>query len=354
MEGRKQRRIKCVVWDLDNTLWDGSLLEDKEVCLRDRTLDTIRALDGRGILQSIASKNSAVHSMEKLDEFGLSEYFMYPQINWGPKSTSIATIAGLLNLGLDSMAFIDDEPFEREEVKHSLTAVLCLDAASMDGLLDIPALNPGMVTADARERRLMYLRDIKRNREEETFAGPPDAFLDTLGMVMMISPAGEEDLMRAEELTLRTNQLNTTGYTYSYEELNHFRQSEDYLLLIASLDDRFGSYGKIGLALIQREKEIWTLKLLLMSCRVVSRGVGTILINHILRTARAANVRLQAEYVANDRNRLMYVTYKFAGFREIERNGDLVLLENDLSSIQPCPPYVRVHTAGEEVQGRPM
>jgi FkbH-like protein len=139
---------------------------------------------------------------------------------------------------------------------------------------------------------------------------------------------------------VRTHQLNTTGYTYSYEELDAFRQSPGHLLLIASLDDRHGSYGKIGLCLVECGAEIWSVKLLLMSCRVMSKGVGTIMIHHILRLAKAAGVKLQAEFVSNDRNRMMLVTYKFAGFREVGRNGDVILFENDYSAIQPAPPYV--------------
>src|SRR5262249_47358752 len=159
---------------------------------------------------------------------------------------------------------------------------------------------------------------------------------------LTIAPAGLEDLSRAEELTLRTNQLNTTGYTYSYEELNEFRQSDRHRLLIASLTDKYGDYGKIGLALIECAEREWTIKLLLMSCRVMSRGVGTILINHIMKLAKEAKVRLRAEFAPNGRNRMMYVSYKFANFREIERRGGLIIFENDLSRIQDFPDYVKV------------
>ena len=142
---------------------------------------------------------------------------------------------------------------------------------------------------------------------------------------------------------MRTNQLNTTGYTYSYEELDAFRRSPDHRLLVAGLDDRYGTYGTIGLALVACEPEVWTVRLLLMSCRVMSRGVGTIMINHILRLAQAQGVRLLAEFISNDRNRMMYVTYKFGGFREVQKNGDVVLFEHDLANIQPVPSYVTAH-----------
>ena len=93
----------------------------------------------------------------------------------------------------------------------------------------------------------MYLSDIKRNEVEAAFDGPNEEFLETLGMELRFTRRPWM-IARAEELTVRTHQLNTTGYTYSYDELNFFRQSECHTLLVANLDDRFGTYGKIGLA----------------------------------------------------------------------------------------------------------
>ncbi|MFW6012385.1 MAG: hypothetical protein ACOC92_01605, partial [bacterium] len=161
-----------------------------------------------------------------------------------------------------------------------------------------------------------------------------------------------------EELTVRTNQLNATGYTYSYEELDRFRRSPDHLLLVASLEDRFGTYGKVGLALIDRkaeealdgidgegeadEGEVWFLKLLLMSCRVMSRGAGSILLAHVLQRARDEGARLLAEFRPTDRNRQMLVTYKFAGFREVERQDGSILFEHPLEHIPPIPAFVRI------------
>jgi FkbH-like protein len=341
---RKQEKqsIKCVVWDLDDTVWDGILLEDPEVRLRPHVAEILKALDERGILHSVASRNDHDVAMAKLKEFGLDDYFLYPQINWGSKAASVARIAQDLNIGLDAVAFVDDQPFEREEVAFSHGKVLCLDSALLDNLLDRPEFSPRFITEDSRLRRRMYQADIARNREEAESTGPKEEFLATLGMVFTIAPCREEDLQRAEELTVRTHQLNTTGYTYSYEELEALRRSPRHRLLISSLEDRHGSYGKIGLTLIELGEEVWTVKLLLMSCRVMSKGVGTIMIHHVLRTAREAGVRLRAEFVANDRNRQMLITYRFAGFREVEKAGEISIMENDYSAIQPPPPYVEL------------
>jgi FkbH-like protein len=338
----KRQKIKCVVWDLDNTLWDGTLLEGDELHLRDGVREIIHALDARGILHSIASRNHAESALARLRQLGLDEYFLYPQINWGSKAASIRMIAESLNIGLDSICFIDDQPFELAEVKAGLSQVLCVDHFQLPHLLQMPELNPETITAEAGVRRSMYLGEMRRKQVEETFTGPQEEFLATLGMVFTISPAHAEDLARAEELTNRTNQLNTTGRTFSQEELEKLRCSDRHLLLMSELTDKFGSYGKIGLALVECEPEVWTIKLLLMSCRVMNRGVGTIMLNHILRKARESNVRLLSEFISNDRNRMMYVTYKFAGFTEIENRGGIQILEHGLASIPPVADYVCV------------
>ncbi|GAV14220.1 HAD-IIIC family phosphatase [Paenibacillus sp. chi10] len=340
---RGNRKIKCLVWDLDNTLWEGVLLEDSNVRLKDRAAEVIKELDRRGILQSVASKNDYAAAIGKLKELGLSEYFLFPQINWNSKSSSISVIQESLNIGFDTFAFIDDQPFEREEVAFTYSDVLCLDANQLDTLLELPELMPDFVTEESQNRRLMYMSDYKRNTAEKEFEGPQEEFLATLGMVMRISPARSEDLQRAEELTLRTNQLNTTGYTYSFNELEALSRSNRHKLLVASLEDIYGTYGTIGLSLVELDEEVWRLKLLLMSCRVMSRGVGSIMLQHLLQSAKQAGARFQAEFISNDRNRMMYITFKFAGFQEVASFGDGgVILENNFSQLGKFPDYVTV------------
>jgi FkbH-like protein len=338
----KQKTIKCVVWDLDNTLWDGVLLEDEQVVLRQEIVDVIKVLDSRGILQSIASKNTYETAMAKLEQFGISQYFLYPQINWNSKAASVREIARLLNLGIDTFAFVDDQPFERDEVAFQLSEVLCLDSRDGASIPDLPAMMPRFITEDSARRRAMYLADIERNQAEQNFVGANEQFLATLGMTFTIQLARAEDLQRAEELTVRTHQLNSTGYTYSYEELDAFRQSDTHKLFVAGLDDRYGTYGKIGLALVECQPEIWTLKLLLMSCRVMSRGVGTIMVNYLLKLAKEQGVRLQAEFVSTERNRVMLVTYRFGGFKQIKQDGNFLVFEHDLKQVQAFPEYVNV------------
>lgn len=338
----RRGRVKCVVWDLDNTIWDGVLLEPGDVSLRPGIRETLRALDERGLLQSIASKNDRDAAMARLTEFGIADYFLYPQINWNAKSSSVAAIASSLNIGTDALAFVDDQPFELAEVAHVLPEVLTVDVADVDAALARSEFRPRFVTGESRHRRAMYRDAIVRDEAEQTFVGTGQEFLATLGMRLTLAEAGSEDLQRAEELTVRTNQLNSTGVTYSYAELDHARQSPDHLLLVAALEDRFGDYGTIGLCLVEKGAEEWRLLLLIMSCRVMSRGVGTVLLNYVMTLARDARVALRADFVETGRNRMMQVTYAFAGFRETRRDGDHTVLECDFDALQPPPDYLEL------------
>jgi len=335
-------RVKCLVWDLDNTLWEGILSEGDDVRPRPGVEAALRALDERGILLSIASKNDPEPAMARLAALGLADYFLYPQVTWGAKSQSITRIAEALNIGIDALAFIDDQPFERDEVASVHPGVLCLDAAEVTALLACPELQPRFVTDESRRRRQMYRSDQQRNESEQDFEGPRESFLASLGLVFSIAPADVADLQRLEELVARTNQLNTTGRIYSYAELEAFRESPRHELLVASLDDKYGEYGKIGLALLEKSERDWTIRAFLMSCRVMSRGVGSVFLNWIVNRARGADARLFADMVPNERNRMMYATYRFAGFRLHAKSESGEVLRHDLDAEAAYPDYVRL------------
>lgn len=339
----KKKAVKCVVWDLDHTLWDGVLSEGDAVALKPGVADLIKAFDARGILNSVCSKNTHDDAKRKLQEFGLNEYFLYPQIDWSAKSVGIGNIQRELNIGIDTLLFIDDQPFERDEVAAVHPEVECVDAAGYAALLDHPRIACVVATEEASRRRYMYLEDMARRRDEESFSGTPEAFLATLDMVFTIARAQEADLQRAEELTVRTNQLNSTGITYGIEELRTLIVSPQHSLLVCELTDRYGSYGKIGLALVEHAAEHDHVRLLLMSCRIVSRGVGSVLMSYLMKQAQAGGKTLRADFRRTERNRQMLVTYQFSGFREVERDDSgYILFEHDLADVQDYPGYIDI------------
>ena len=343
----RRKIVKCVVWDLDETLWQGTLLEDGKVRISPATIAAIRALDERGILQSIASKNDYDHATAALRRFGVDEFFLYKQISWGPKSSAIETIAARLNIGLDSIVFVDDQPFERDEVRHLLPSVTTIDPCSLAGLMATDEFVPMRITDETRGRRRMYMEDAARHRAEECFDGPRESFLASLDMVFTIHRARDTDLGRVEELVARTNQLNTTGKTYSLEELSFFSRSAKHEVWIASLADRYGDYGKIGVALLERRDGAVVIKAFLMSCRVMARGVGSIFLQWIVNRAVRNGDALEAEWRQTGRNKMMLVTYRFMGFVPAGRRDDVDLLAYS-GSAGGYPAYVDLRAPDDE------
>jgi methoxymalonate biosynthesis protein len=309
--------VKCLVWDLDNTLWRGTLSEDLHVRVDPAISETISALDARGILQSVASKNDHDLAWARLQEFGLSDYFLLPHIGWGPKSDSIRRIAERLNLGLTAMAFIDDQPVECAEVGFHLPDVRCYTADLASALPDLPEFSPRVVTTDARRRRDMYRSGFERDAARESFTGPDAEFLRSLELELRINRADETDLSRVEELTMRTSQMNATGIHYSAQALLEMRTDATHDVLVAALTDRFGAHGYVAVSLLDKCDGYWHLKLLAASCRVVTFGVGAAILNWLVDQAARAGMHIVADFRATPRNRMMEIAYRFAGFTEL-------------------------------------
>lgn len=306
--------IKCVVWDLDNTVWDGVLLEDDRVRLRPDVRDMIVDLDRRGIVQSVASRGDRDLALAQLAHVGLLEYLVVPQVGWDDKSTLLGYIAEELNLSVDSLAFIDDDPFERAEVAARHPAVVCFADDVVTRYRTEAAFAATALSTEGRQRRLLYQADERRKAAEQRSGLSRPEFLAALDLRFHARPATTADIRRCHELTVRTHQLNTTGVVYSEQDLTALVGSAGHLVLVAGLADRYGSYGTIGLAVVELAPDRWTLKLLLTSCRVISRGAGTLLLRDVMRRAFDAQVDLYAELVPTDRNRMMLIALRFNGF----------------------------------------
>lgn len=306
--------VKALVWDLDNTLWQGTLLEDTEVRLPDAIRDVIVELDSRGILQSVCSRNDYDLAWARLEKLGIAEYFVLPEIGWGPKSAAVGRIANGLNFAHRTIAFIDDQPAERAEVAFHLPEVRCYPAEDALALTGLPEFSPTAHTVDSRRRREMYQAGFRRDAERTAFAGPDEEFLRSLDPVMRIVRASEEELTRVEELTLRTSQMNATGVHYSDRTLRGLLVDPGHEVLVTTLTDRFGPHGAVGVVLLEKHPAAWHLKLLATSCRVVSFGAGSVILSWLEDQAARAGVHLVADFRRTDRNRMMEVAYRFAGF----------------------------------------
>ncbi|QUQ65745.1 HAD-IIIC family phosphatase [Kutzneria sp. CA-103260] len=320
------KTVKCLVWDLDDTLWDGVVLEGDAPEPFAGAVSTLRTLDERGILHAVASRGEPDVAAAHLAAHGLAEMFSVIQVNWGAKSDSVQSVAEALNIGLDTIAFVDNDPLERAEVAQALPMVRCYPADEVPWLPRRVEFQPEFVTPESRQRRQMYRVEAARKQAEQGHTGPSAEFLASLDLEMTVRRAAESDLIRAHELTVRTHQLNTTGWTADLDELRRLSRSPNHEVLVASLRDRFGPYGTIGLALSEIHSDRSVLKLLLMSCRVMSRGVGAVLLNHIITRALASGRRPMAEFVPTDVNRIMLVTLRFAGFAVSSQDGGRLLL----------------------------
>ncbi|MEV5685931.1 HAD-IIIC family phosphatase [Streptomyces sp. NPDC052164] len=326
--------VKCLVWDLDNTLWRGTLLEDGDVVLSDAIREVITGLDARGILQSVCSRNDHDHAWARLEALGVADCFVLPEIGWGRKSDAVRRITERLDFAPGTVAFIDDQPAERAEVAHHLPEVRCYPAEAAETLLGLPEFSPRSVTVDSRQRRRMYQAGFRRTDERARFTGSHEDFLRSLDMVMSIGRATEDELARVEELTLRTSQMNATGVHYPDEVLRALLAHPGYEILVTTLTDRFGPHGAVGVVLLRKHAEAWHLRLLATSCRVVAFGAGTLILNWLVDQAARGGVHLLADFRATDRNRMMEIAYRFAGFDE-----------------QPCACRIPVSgSSGDDVQ----
>jgi len=281
----KPRLCKCVVWDLDNTLWNGILVEDggENLQLKPGIPEILRTLDERGILISAVSKNNPEDGLAALQRFGIADYFLFPQISWKPKSQGIQEIAANLNIGIDSLLFVDDSVFEREEVKAVCPEVATLDAAEY---ATIPERSDcqAPVTEESRKRRLLYREQRVRDVARDGFRGDYFAFLRDCGLRLTVQPLTDANLERVHELTQRTNQMNFSGNRYTRDQLRQLLNSSAVDTYVLNCEDRFGAYGTIGFCTVQSPESRMTD--LMFSCRIQAKRVEHAFLAHIMRKYR--------------------------------------------------------------------
>ncbi|MBQ7669142.1 MAG: HAD-IIIC family phosphatase [Clostridia bacterium] len=336
------KKVKCVVWDLDNTMWSGILSENGsgEMKLRDGVGALLKAIDERGILNSIASKNDYEPAMECLKKLGIADYFLCPQINWGPKSDSIEKIAGILNLGIDSFAFVDDSAFEREEVKNRFPCMRIYDEKIISGMLVLPEFDV-TVTADSVLRRSMYITEIQRKKDFEGTRSDIKSFIRNCEVKIDLKcPDKEEDLERCFELANRTNQLNLSGKKYTAEEFKALISEDGTQTLYGTCADKYGSYGGV-LFMKYRMEEAGIIRVyeFAMSCRIAAKYAENAVIAFLLE--KADTVIFEGNRTA--KNKVLTDSLLNAGMENISAEDEKILLRISGKDRVNDPDIVSVH-----------
>ena len=318
-------KVKCLVWDLDNTLWNGILIETEDnesLELKAGVLETIKKLDERGIIQSIASKNDFAPAMKQLKKLGISEYFLYPEIHWNAKSASIKNIAANLNIGVDAMAFIDDSVFEREQVHSALPEVRTYDALEVEKLTELPEFDV-IVTDESRHRREMYRAEEKRNALMASGNDDTVSFLRKCNLrIKVFAPQTEADITRCFELVNRTNQLNMSGRRYTRNEFDALLSKIGQTSIAFSCRDDFGSYGIVGFMQYRKDNCELCFTEFAMSCRVAGKYVESALFTHVLNDTCCEKGTLTVH--KTKKNVLLRKTFESIGFAVEQANAETV------------------------------
>ena len=314
---KEQPAVKCVVFDLDNTLWDGVLIEG-EVALKPSVPALFKTLDERGILISVASKNNEEEALAHLAKLGLAKYLIHPVINWNQKSENINWLADKISIGTDTLIFIDDSPFEREEVSVSVDDIEVLPETELDNLLQHPRLQGGSTT-ESGNRRIMYQQQAKRSEAAIEFGEDYLAFLKACDIVVNIGPVAEEQYPRVAELLQRTNQLNFSGIKYARDAIDELLQATHTDKHVIHCSDKYGDYGLVGFAITetkadsQGQKTI-VVKDFMLSCRVQGKLVEKAFFSYLVNKYTDGNAALYVNFVSTKRNALAKSVLREIGF----------------------------------------
>lgn len=301
---------KCLVLDLDNTLWGGVIGEDGKdgialslsapgnsfMAFQQAILDHY----DRGVILAINSRNNESDAWEVIRNHPnmiLKEHhFSAFRINWNDKATNIRELASELNIGLDSMVFLDDDPTNRAMVRALVKEVevpeLPFDPKDYTQFLNsLPYFESLVITDEDKMRGNLYVTERLRKEEEKQYESKED-FLKSLDLALFVFRDDDSCVPRLSQLTGKTNQFNTLKRPLSEEEIIEYIKSKNHYVYHAKLQDKFGDYGVILFALIEKSAKIWHIKSLLMSCRVFGKDVEEAFFATIVKHAKDEEVEL--------------------------------------------------------------
>jgi FkbH-like protein len=354
---------KCLVLDCDNTLWGGIIGEDGMAGIQigltypgscyQAFQREILNLRERGVILALCSKNNEADVLDVLrnhpDMILRETHLAMWQINWDDKATNLTRIAQELNIGLDSLVFVDDSAFECNLVRAQLPQVQVLQLSS-DPSAFVAKLSAGAyfdsltLSAEDRERNQMYRDEASRKRLQVS-ATSLEEYLAKLELVAEIGVPDDLTIPRVSQLTQKTNQFNLTTRRYSEGEIRAFVASPDTDVFYLKLRDRISDLGIIGAAIVRYNGEPAEIDSFLMSCRAIGRGAEDALLAHLLTAAKGkGSKRIVGYYVATQKNGMVVDFYRRQGFHLVNERQEGTEWECTLDQTTFAPPaWIRVN-----------
>jgi FkbH-like protein len=345
---------KCLVLDCDNTLWGGIIGEDgiegikigpdwpgrEFVSFQKAILE----LYNQGIILAINSRNNYDDVIKVLREHPFmvlrEGHFASIAANWESKPTNMHQIANEINIGLDSMVFVDDSPVERELMRQMLPEVCTIEMPSNPSLFENTLRETNLfakafITEEDAKRGQIYAAQRRRNQlQKET--PTLDDFLKSLEMIISIRPAEQKDIKRVSQLTNRTNQFNLTTRRYSETDIASMTEDESKRIYILTLKDKFGDNGIVGLAIVNCFSDKWHIDTFLMSCRVIGRQAEDALVEQICKDAKEQLCEIiEAEHIKTAKNNLVADFWDKNGFKKMASDKNVTRYEMLLKEYKP-------------------
>ncbi|MCV0410553.1 HAD family hydrolase [Nitrosopumilus sp.] len=348
---------RCIVLDLDNTLWGGIIGEDGFDGIKLGSgppgnafvefQKYLLGLHNRGILLAINSKNNPNDALEVIENHPdmvlRKEHFACMKINWNDKVSNMKEISEDLNFGLENFVFIDDDPIHREFMKSSLPQVLTVDLPKDPSkythvLEEMNEFNVLKITDEDKKRGLMYSQQKERKDLEKSSLNLQD-FLKNMELKVTIKKADDFTIPRISQLILKTNQFNLTTKRYQLEDIQKFSQDENFLIGCAQVEDKFGDNGITGAFIVQKNgTKHWVLDTFLLSCRVMGREVEKSILGHIIKTAKEHGVeKIKADFIPTQKNKPIENFLPDCGFK---KEGDSWIIS--INETFQIPDFIKI------------
>lgn len=303
--------VKCIVFDLDNTIWNGTLDANDDIRLNDWVIKYLENAFEKGIILAVASKNNYEQAHKKIVELGIEKYFYKLYISWDDKYKSIKDLAKNLNISEEHILFVDDSDIELAEAIYYIPKLQILNVKNIS-LLTKYMKNITIITEETKNRNKIYRILEQRKKKEKEMS--KEEFLRYCNIKIDIRLANQEDFYRIEELLSRTNQMNLNNRILTVEELKKINNKKEYSIFTVRMKDIFADYGIVGTTIVKEDENTIEIRYLAISCKVEGRNIGKSVIEFIKKLAKDREKNIEAKYIYNLKNEKLQALFVLNGF----------------------------------------